>query len=87
MTAPLADLVAGLRAAAPGAAQDTTLRWLEGHAELLSPYLRGRFAGGSGFPADGTVREPAVPVEPAGFRELTFRQACGAVAAFEEVLG
>ncbi|CAO0828294.1 putative protein OS=Streptomyces microflavus OX=1919 GN=Smic_84070 PE=4 SV=1 [Streptomyces microflavus] len=83
----LCDLFARLRAADPEAAHGTTLRWLEGNAESLSPYLRGRFAGGSGVPADGTVREPAVPVEPDRFRTLTFRQACAAVAAFEEVLG
>ncbi|MGW5293043.1 DUF6025 family protein [Streptomyces bacillaris] len=83
----LGDLFARLRAADPEAAHGTTLRWLEGNAESLSPYLRGRFAGGSGVPTDGTVREPAVPVAPDGFRALTFRQACAAVAAFEEVLG
>ena len=91
-TAPAdADLLAGLfktvLAAAPDGSYDATLGWLGDHADLLSPYLRGRFKNGSGAPADGASREPAVPVEPDGFRELTFRQACGAVAAFEEVLG
>ncbi|MGW4645145.1 DUF6025 family protein [Kitasatospora sp. NPDC004289] len=86
-----AELLAGLfhrvRAAGPDDAYGTTLGWLDGHGERLSDYLRGRFRGGSGVPADGAHREPAVPVEPEGFHELTFRQACGAVAAFEEVWG
>ncbi|GHD02168.1 hypothetical protein GCM10010313_15590 [Streptomyces violarus] len=83
----LAELFRGVRAAGPEAAYDTTLTWLDSHRERLSEYLRGRFRSGSGVPADDTLREAAVPVEPEGFRELTFRQACGAVAAFEEVLG
>ncbi|WP_405508009.1 DUF6025 family protein [Streptomyces purpurascens] len=83
----LAELFRGVRAAGPEAAYDTTLTWLDSHRDRLSEYLRGRFRSGSGVPADDTPREVAVPVEPEGFRELTFRQACGAVAAFEEVLG
>ncbi|MEU8888663.1 DUF6025 family protein [Streptomyces sp. NPDC048442] len=83
----LAGLFATVRAAGPSAAYETTLGWLDGNGERLSGYLRSRFRSGSGVPADGTPREPAVPVEPEGFRELSFRQACGAVAAFEEVLG
>ncbi|MFC9126049.1 DUF6025 family protein [Streptomyces sp. NPDC057099] len=83
----LAELFRGVRAAGPEAAYDTTLAWLDSHRDRLSEYLRGRFRSGSGVPADNTLREAAVPVEPEGFRELTFRQACGAVAAFEEVLG
>ncbi len=91
-TAPAdAELLAGLfktvLAAGPDGSYDATLGWLTEHADRLSPYLRGRFKDGSGVPADGASRDPAVPVEPDGFRELTFRQACGAVAAFEEVLG
>ncbi|MET9686488.1 DUF6025 family protein [Streptomyces coeruleorubidus] len=83
----LGELFRGVRAAGPEAAYDTTLTWLDSHRDRLSEYLRGRFRSGSGVPADDTPREAAVPMEPEGFRELTFRQACGAVAAFEEVLG
>lgn len=85
------DLLAGLfkavLAAGPDAAHETTLGWLGEHREKLSAYLRGRFTSGSGVPADGTLRDPAVPVEPDGFRDLTFQQASAVVAAFEEVLG
>ncbi|WP_433547245.1 DUF6025 family protein [Streptomyces sp. CA-294286] len=83
----VAELFREVRAARPDAAYETTLTWLDGNRDRLSEYLRGRFRSGSGVPADDTLREPAVPTEPEGFRELTFRQACGAVAAFEEVLG
>ncbi|QEV17963.1 DUF6025 family protein [Streptomyces alboniger] len=80
-------LLASLRAVGPDDAYEATLGWLARHGERLSPYLRGRFRGGSGVPADGTPRSPAVPVEPDGFRDITFRQACAAVAAFEEAYG
>lgn len=83
----LAELFRSVRAAGPEASYDTTLTWLDGNRDRLSDYLRGRFRTGSGVPTDGTLRDPAVPVQPEGFRGLTFRQACGAVAAFEEVLG
>ncbi|MEU0332763.1 DUF6025 family protein [Streptomyces sp. NPDC006193] len=83
----LADLFGKVRAAGPDAAHATALGWLGDHREGLSGYLRGRFRSGSGVPADGALREPAVPVEPDGFRELTFRQASAVVAAFEEALG
>ncbi|WP_338675175.1 DUF6025 family protein [Streptomyces sp. SCSIO 30461] len=83
----LGELFRGVRAAGPEVAYDTTLTWLDGNRDRLSEYLRGRFRSGSGVPADNTLRDPAVPIEPEGFRELTFRQACGVVGAFEEVLG
>ncbi|MFD1661067.1 DUF6025 family protein [Streptomyces caeni] len=83
----LADLFRHLRAARPDDSYDTALSWLAEHGGRLSPYLRGRFRDGSGVPAGGETREAAVPVEPEGFRELTFRQACAAVAACEEALG
>ncbi|MFE3111442.1 DUF6025 family protein [Kitasatospora indigofera] len=83
----LAGLLRAVRAAGPEDAYGTTLAWLDGYRDQLSGYLRGRFRSGGGVPAGGDPRDPAVPVEPEGFRELTFRQACGAVAAFEEVLG
>lgn len=84
----LTELFGAVRAAGGGAvAHDTALSWLDSHRDRLSPYLRGRFRSGGGVPADGTPRDAAEPVEPAGFRDLTFREACAAVAAFEEVLG
>ncbi|MEU3528101.1 DUF6025 family protein [Streptomyces sp. NPDC038707] len=83
----LADLFRRVRAAGPDAAHATALGWLGEHGQKLSAYLRDRFRPGTGVPADGTPRDPAVPVEPDGFRALTFRQASGTVAAFEEVLG
>ncbi|MFB7913290.1 DUF6025 family protein [Streptomyces sp. NPDC056061] len=83
----LAQLFTDVRAAGPDGSHARALTWLATHGERLSPYLHGRFVGGSGVPADGEARGAAVPVEPEGFRELTFRQACGVVAAFEEVLG
>ncbi|WP_149183693.1 DUF6025 family protein [Streptomyces sp. TRM49041] len=82
----LGDLFGAVLAAGPDDAYETALTWLTAHGERLSDYVRGRFRAGSGVLADGTPRDPAVPVEPEGFRDLTFRQACGAVAAFEEVL-
>ncbi|MFR0352438.1 DUF6025 family protein [Streptomyces sediminimaris] len=83
----LTGLFRAVLAAAPDGAHDVALDWLREHRDRLSPYLRGRFANGAGVPADGTSRDPAVPVEPEGFRELTFRQACMVVGAFEEALG
>ena len=83
----LAELLRAVRSAGPDGSYETTLRWLTSHQGRLSAYLRGRFKTGSGVPADGTARDPATPVEPEGFRELTFRQASGVVAAFEAVLG
>ncbi len=85
--AAMTELFRTVQAAAPGTAYDVTVAWLGEHQERLSPYLSGRFRPWAGVPADGADREPATPVEPPGFRELTFRQACGIVAAFEEVLG
>lgn len=82
----LADLFKTVRAARPDDSYETTLGWLADHGDRLSDYVRGRFRSGSGVRVGGTPRAAAVPVEPEGFRELTFRQACGAVAAFEEVL-
>jgi hypothetical protein len=72
-------------AAEPDAAYDTALQELGARGDELSPYLRGRFAANSGVPRDGETREPAIPTEPEGFRELTFKQASAVVAAFEEV--
>ncbi|MGI5259349.1 DUF6025 family protein [Streptomyces angustmyceticus] len=83
----LQGLLADLRTTDAERAYDITTAWLARHGERLSSYLRGRFRSGSGVPADGTTRPPAVPVEPAGFRDLTFRQACAAVAALEEAYG
>ncbi|MFD3873052.1 DUF6025 family protein [Streptomyces sp. NPDC058623] len=83
----LAGLFRAVSGAAPEDAHATTLTWLDEHRDDLSAYLRSRFRSWAGVPADGDVREPSVPVEPEGFRSLTFRQACAAVAAFEEVLG
>lgn len=85
-----ADLMAALlrtvRAARPDAAYATATGWLQEHGEGFSAYLRGRFRDGSGVPHDGVLREPSVPVEPEGFRDLTFRQASAVVGAFEEVI-
>ncbi|MFB8177717.1 DUF6025 family protein [Streptomyces sp. NPDC055966] len=67
-------------------AYDTALDWLAENRDSLSPYLLDRYRDGSGVPHDGSQREPATPVEPDGFRELTLRQASALVAAFEEVL-
>ncbi|MYV45657.1 DUF6025 family protein [Streptomyces sp. SID2888] len=83
----LADLFKVVLAADPGTTHDTTVTWLSTYKDRLSPYLRGRFRDGSGVPTDAVRRAPAAPAEPEGFRDLTFRQACGVVAAFEEALG
>ena len=85
-TEVLADLFKTVLAAGPGHSYETTTAWLSTQSDRLSEYVRSRFKVDSGVPSDGTLRDPAVPVEPEGFRELTFRQACGAVAAFEEAL-
>ncbi|MFC7264920.1 DUF6025 family protein [Streptomyces lutosisoli] len=85
-----AEVLAGLfktTLSAPGdQAYETALGWLAGHRDALSAYVLDRFRDGSGVPHDGASREPAVPVEPDGFRELTLRQASALVAAFEEAL-
>ncbi|MET7695525.1 DUF6025 family protein [Streptomyces sp. NPDC005483] len=59
-----AGLLADLRTTDPDKAYDVTTDWLARHGERLSSYLRGRFRSGSGVPADGATRPPAVPVEP-----------------------
>ncbi|MEU7583136.1 DUF6025 family protein [Streptomyces sp. NPDC041068] len=82
----IADLFTAVLAAAPDAAHDTARGWLSTHQDRLSPYLRGRFEEGRGVPTGTALRGPAAPVEPAGFRKLTFRQACAVVGAFEEAL-
>jgi hypothetical protein len=78
-------LVRSVLAATPDAAYDTALAELGSYGTEFSDYLNGRFDDGSGVLRDGRLREPAVPVEPAGFRDLTFRQASAMVAAFEQV--
>lgn len=83
----LAGLFKDVLAGGPDRAYDTSLGWLSSHGERLSDYLRGRFKADSGVRVGGTPRDPGVPVEPQGFRDLTFRQACSVVAAFEEALG
>jgi hypothetical protein len=80
-------VVAMVLAAAPDGAHERALSAVAAHADVWSPYLRGRFRGMSGIPCDGESLPPARPVEPEGFRELTFRQASAIVAAFEEVYG
>ncbi|MFG2196041.1 DUF6025 family protein [Streptomyces sp. NPDC048639] len=81
---PMAALFRATAAARPGEEYDAALTWLGAHRDGLSDYLCGRFREGSGIPYGGVPREPAVPVEPEGFRDLTFRQASAIVAAFEE---
>ncbi len=81
----LAALFRTVRAADPDDAYPTALGWLGEHGGKFSGYLRGRFRDGSGVPHDGILREPSTPVQPEGFREMTFRQASAMVAAFEEV--
>jgi len=83
--AVMGGLVKSVLAAEPDAAYDTALAELGSRGDELSAYLRGRFAANSGVPRGGEVREPAVPTEPEGFRDLTFKQASAVVAAFEEV--
>ncbi|MEU6083345.1 DUF6025 family protein [Streptomyces sp. NPDC047108] len=84
-TERMAALFRAVTAARPGEEYDAALAWLRTHQGGLSDYLRGRFREGSGVPYGGVRRDPAVPVEPDGFRDLTFRQASAIVAAFEEV--
>lgn len=80
----LAGLFREVLASAPQAAQEVAVSWLGENRDGLSPYLRGRFRPGKGVPYGGERLERAEPVEPDGFRDLSFRQACGIVAAFEE---
>ncbi|KAB1979145.1 DUF6025 family protein [Streptomyces triticiradicis] len=82
----LAGLFKTVLSAPPEAAYDTALGWLAESRSHLSGYLLDRFRDGSGVPHDGAHRDPAVPVEPDGFRDLTLRQASALVAAFEEAL-
>ncbi|MFG2528935.1 DUF6025 family protein [Streptomyces sp. NPDC048516] len=83
----LAKLFETVLAAGPDDSYATTLTWLSTHRDRLSEYVRARFKSGSGVRVGGTPRDPSVPVKPEGFADMTFRQACGVVAAFEEVLG
>lgn len=76
-----------VRQARPEEAYQAALGWLADHQDGFSDYLRDRFRPQSGVPHDGRPRPPAVPVEPPGFRDLTFRQASAMVAAFEELHG
>jgi hypothetical protein len=78
-------LVRSVLTAAPDAAYDIALAELGGCYAEFSDYLSARFDEGSGVLSDGGSREPAVPVEPEGFRDLSFRQASAMVAAFEHV--
>jgi len=77
----MTGLVASVLSAAPDDAYDTALHEIGG----FSDYLARRFDDGSGVLRDGLDRAQSVPVEPDGFRELTFRQASAMVAAFEQV--
>lgn len=77
-------LVRDVLAARPDAAYETALAALGDGAGCFSGYLGRRFDDGAGVLTDGQAREPSVPVEPAGFRDLTFRQASAMVAAFEQ---
>ena len=79
-------LVKTIASTNPDGAHAAALHWLEEQADQFSPYFRGRFQLGAGVPADGRRRKAAHLEQPEGFTDLTFRQACAAVAAFEEVL-
>ncbi len=85
--AVLNAVVKAVLTAEPDAAHDTARAELAVRGDRLSAYLRGRFAPERGVPRDGEHWAPATPVEPDGFRELTFRQACAIVAALEEAHG
>ncbi|MGF1431022.1 DUF6025 family protein [Kitasatospora sp. LaBMicrA B282] len=83
----LAAVIKAVRAADPQRAHEVALHEVASRAEEFSGYLRSRFRPEAGVPRDGEAREADLPVEPEGFRELTFAQACAVVAAFEEVCG
>ena len=92
-----AELLAGLFAAVGDAAPDrgqpgaalaerveaVTHAWLAREGTALSPYLLARFPPRSGVP-HGARLPASLPVEPAGFRALTVRQACAIVGALVE---
>ena len=85
-TEAMSALFRAVRAAAPDAAHETARAAIDKEGAGFSDYLRDRFRDGTGVPSGTAVREPAVPTEPEGFRDLTFRQASAVVAAFEDAV-
>ncbi len=92
------ELLAGLFAAVADAAPDrgepaaalakrvelVTRTWLGREGAQLSAYFTARFRPRSGLLAVASGHAPATPIEPAGFRELTVRQACMIVGTLVE---
>lgn len=81
----LSQVIKVVHEADPELCYETALREVESRSEEFSRYLRGRFRNGVGVAHDDGRPEMGQPAEPETFREMTFRQACALVAAFEEV--
>lgn len=62
-------------------------RWLERRRHALSSYFVDRFRAGSGLLYGSAPSAPSEPIEPPGFRALTFRQACAIVGALDSAIG
>lgn len=89
----LSELFDSVRAARDGDSDDPGLalkaveaaagEWHARSSRSLSRYFRGRFGGRRGAIDAQDAPSESEPVEPGGFRELTFRQACMIVGALD----
>lgn len=61
-----------------------TLQWLSEERVHLSRYFLSRFRPRAGILTDGESHESSRPIEPEGFRDLTFQQACMIVGTLME---
>ena len=65
----------------PGSVEEETQAWLTRRAGALSPYFLNRFGARRGVLHVGDLPRAGWPLEPPGWRTLTFRQACMVVGA------
>lgn len=61
--------------------EELTGAWKIKHRGAVSPYFLNRFRAGSGVLHPGDLPPESKPIEPRGFRSLSFRQACTIVGA------
>ena len=70
------QLVSDTSVAAFETVEELTRKWLATNATALSPYFLSRFRAGSGVLPQADIPPASDPIEPQGFRSLSFKHAC-----------